>query len=268
MRVTVISSFMQKETKDFRLFLQNELIRRCESNPSYSLRSFASHLQTNPATLSTILSKKRTLTETAIKNFGIALQLEPSKIQSFIQNRNYKGEVQTYQELTQDTFISISEWYYDAILEMTRLKSFKPDPKWIAKVLDISVNEVSAAVERLIRIELLEIDKNGKWNDLSRFNSNTLDSDFSSAAMRKYQKKILEKSIDALQNLPRTERDHTSMMVCGNSKDLKKAKEMITEFRHKLADFLQREGVKSEEVFQIALSIFPITKTKGFKEKK
>ncbi len=250
---------MQKKTKDFRLYLQNELLRRCESNPSYSLRSFASQLQTNPATLSSILSKKRTLTETTIRKFGIALQLDPSNIQSFIQNSKL-GETATYQELTQDIFISISEWHYDAILEMTRLKNFQSDPKWIAKVLNISVNEVSAAIERLIRVELLEIDKNGKWKDLSRFNSNTIDADFSTAAMRKYQKKILEKSMEALENLSRTERDHTSMMVCGNLKDLKKAKEMIAEFRHKLAAFLQREGVKSEEVFQIAMSIFPLTK--------
>lgn len=249
---------MQKDSKDFRLYLQNELLRRCGANPRYSLRSFASNLQTNPAILSTILSKKRTLTEAHITKFGAALSLDPSTIQSFVQNLK-KRHISTYQELTQDVFLSISEWYYDAILEMTGLKSFKPDPKWIAKVLDISINEVNAAVERLIRLELLEIDKNGKLNDSSRSNSNTIDSDFSNIAMRKYQKKILEKSIEALEKLPRTDRDHTSMMVCGDPKDLKKVKEMIKEFRHSVAAYLERNGARSEEVFQLAVSIFPIT---------
>ena len=249
---------MQKDSKDFRLYLQNELLRRCEANPRYSLRSFASNLQTNPAILSTLLSKKRTLTEAHIRKFGTALSLDPSTVNNFVQSLK-EARTPTYQELTQDVFLAISEWYYDAILEMTGLKSFKPDSKWIAKVLGISINEVNAAVQRLIRLELLEIDKKGKWKDLSKSNSNTLDSDFSNVAMRKYQKKILEKSIEAVEKLPRTERDHTSMMVCGDPKDLKKVKEMIRDFRHSVAAYLERNSSKSEEVFQLAVSIFPIT---------
>jgi uncharacterized protein (TIGR02147 family) len=105
----------------------------------------------------------------------------------------------------------------------------------------------------------LAIDKNGDWKDTSRFNSNTLDSKSTSIAMRKYQKQILEKSIEALEALPRTDRDHTSMMVCGNQKDLAKAKEMITSFRRKLAEFLQRKNSAGDNVYQLSISIFPIT---------
>ncbi|MES2768677.1 MAG: TIGR02147 family protein [Bdellovibrionota bacterium] len=237
--------------------LQSELIKRCERNPSYSLRSFAKQLDIDPATLSSIISQKRPITEKTIKKLGTKLSLSPDELQNYI---SQKSTNELYAEFTQDLFAATSDWYHDAILELTRIKNFNPDFTWIAKTLDISVNQVRAAAERLCRLELLEIAPNGQWLDKSRFNSNTLDSDFSSAAMRKYQMQILEKSMKALEDLPRTERDHTSMMVCGNAKDLKKAKELITEFRHNLAAFFQRKNIASEHVYQISVSLFPITK--------
>lgn len=251
---------------DFRLFLQNQLVLRCEQNPRYSLRSFARQLGTNPATLSSILSRKRTITERTIKKFGLALQLSPQEILAFtkeIQTPDKKeAETKIYQELTHDTFVAVSDWHHDAILELTHVKDFQPDPKWIAHTLGISILTAKAAIERLLRLELLKIDDQGKWIDVARDNSNTLDSDFSSAAMRKYQKAILEKSIHALESLPRSERDHTSTMIVAKARDLKKAKQMIAEFRKKLATFLQRDGVKGEEVYQICVSLFPISNVK------
>ena len=44
--------------KDFRLYLQNEFVRRANKNPSYSLRSFARSLEVNDSTLSKLLSGK------------------------------------------------------------------------------------------------------------------------------------------------------------------------------------------------------------------
>lgn len=250
--------------KDFRLFLQQELIRRCDGNPAYSLRAFARHLRVDAATLSSLLAQKRKVTPKTVRKLGSALSLTPAQIDSFVTPlQPYLAELsstQTYQQITHDTFVAISDWYHDAILELTRVRDFKPEGRWIAKVLGISASEVNAAVDRLQRLELLEI-KNGKWVDASRFNSNTLDANFSSAAMRKYQKVILEKSIHALETLPRTERDHTSLMVVGNQKSLQKVKALIAKFRRQLADLLQSEK-PADEVYQISISLFPISKVK------
>ncbi|MEZ4871359.1 MAG: DUF4423 domain-containing protein [Bdellovibrionales bacterium] len=52
------------------------------------------------------------------------------------------------------------------LTELTSLKHFVPDPKWISSVLGITVNEVQDAVRRLKALELLEITEDGTWRDL------------------------------------------------------------------------------------------------------
>ena len=47
--------------------------------------------------------------------------------------------------------------YHFAILELTRLSEFRADSRWIARVLDISVDEVNVALQRLIRLDLLDM---------------------------------------------------------------------------------------------------------------
>lgn len=251
-------------TRDFRLFLQQELMRRCERNSGYSLRAFAKVLGVHHASLSRLLAQKRPFTTRLTKSICQALHLSPAEAELFLQNIPKKKSARAeepiqYRELTLDTFVSISEWYHDALLELTHLRSFKPNPKWIAKVLGITQNEVKIAAERLQRLELLEITAEGKWLDLSRDNTTNITNDFTSAALRKLQKKVLDLSGAALENLPRTQRDHTSLMVAVDFSDLPEVKERIKNFRHELAAFLQRKEAKADSVCQLAISFFPLT---------
>ena len=60
--------------------------------------------------------------------------------------RLQKTAVPEYQQLQMDTFRVISDWYHFGILELTYLKSFKSDPRWIAKALGIT--EIEAVLFR------------------------------------------------------------------------------------------------------------------------
>lgn len=164
-----------------------------------------------------------------------------------------------HQSLALDTFNVIADWYHDAILELTHIKNFKPDIKWIADCLGISPNEVRVAKERLERLDLLEV-SDGRWIDLSRNNTTNSSNDLTSAALRKLQKKILELSAEALMDLPRTERDHTSITVAMDSSDLNEVKKRIKNFRFELAAFIERKGAKADSVYQFAFSAFPLTR--------
>ncbi|MES2769146.1 MAG: TIGR02147 family protein [Bdellovibrionota bacterium] len=255
-----------KETHiDFRRFLQEELFRRCDKNKSYSLRAFALALGMNHATLSSILSGKRPLTTKAIVKLAAALNLSSKETQRFIKAQDFPLKASTerrqreHQILSLDVFHVVADWYHDAILELTRTKNFQPDSKWIAKTLGLSRIEVQAAVDRLVRLELLEIE-NDKWTDLSRNNTTNFNNDLSSAALRKLQQKVLELSLISLQELPRTERDHTSLMVAMQRSDLPEVKERIKKFRFELVEFIERKSVKPDSVFQFAFSAFPLTK--------
>lgn len=77
--------FMQDVNKnsDFRQFLEDELARRSQNYPRYSLRAFARHLEVDSSFLSKILNGKRTVTMRTIRMFGERLNLNPEELQRF-----------------------------------------------------------------------------------------------------------------------------------------------------------------------------------------
>src|SRR5262249_10820626 len=91
------------------------------------------------------------------------------------------GEVR---RLTRDAAMVLSDWHHFAILELVRLKSFRADSRWIARVLDLSVDDVNTALQRLLRLELLEMATKGRWIDRSGDAAASLE-DFTHAAVRK-----------------------------------------------------------------------------------
>lgn len=247
---------------DFRKFLQDELISRCKKNKGYSLRAFARQMGVNHATLSCLLAGKRTLTKAAIVKLSKALNLSSKQIDQFLhfhESTSQNSVMTEHQILTIETFTAISEWHYAAILELTHVTNFQPEIKWISASLGITIAEARDAVDRLVRLELLEINGD-KWIDTSRNITTNLTNNFTSAALRQLQSKILKLSHDALENLPRTQRDHTSLTVAMQTRDLDEVKERIKKFRFELVNFIERKKTKPDAVYQFAFSVFPLTK--------
>jgi transcriptional regulator with XRE-family HTH domain len=119
----------QSPSNSFRLRLQSELARRCTGNPQYSLRSFALHLGIDHSTLSQLLRGKRKLTQAAIQDLGSALKLGPDEIESYIAHHRRwpvaDPGVDEVTRLIRDAAEMIADWYHYAILELTRLESFR-----------------------------------------------------------------------------------------------------------------------------------------------
>ena len=123
-----VDSFrISSESQDFRQLLQAELVRRCNKNASYSLRAYAKSLGMSHATLSSILSGKRPLTKKAIIKISASLNLNKETIDLYLSRLNSNGDGTAkflnskiqHQQMALDTFAAISDWYHDAILELT-----------------------------------------------------------------------------------------------------------------------------------------------------
>src|SRR5215510_8487727 len=154
----------------FRLYLQSEMARRLSSNPQYSLRSFALQLGINHSTLSQLLRGKRALTPRMIKNLGERLGLRPEEIEAFISRERQAADTVISREirwLTMETVALLSDGSHRAILEMTSMEGFVPDTRWIARALDLTVDEVNMALSRLTRLGLLEMAAADRWVDRS-----------------------------------------------------------------------------------------------------
>lgn len=251
------------QASEFRFVLQDKLLQRCRDNPRYSLRAFAKSLQVSPSALSAMINGKRPITDKMTRKLGLELGLKLEQLDQFLSHSQSSTPTPTYQQLTLDTYTFISDWYHYAILELTRLKHFESDPAWISQTLGISRSETNAAIERLIRLGLLAIDKKGRMIDTSENGLATnINGDLTSIAAKKLQKQILEKSIKALEEVPVEDRNHTSMTMAIHPQDLHEATEKIKIFRRELCQYFERRP-KPTQIYQLSISLFPVTKIKN-----
>jgi uncharacterized protein (TIGR02147 family) len=180
----------------FRLHLQTELGRRCAGNPQYSLRAFAKYLVIDHATLSQLLRCKRRFTQATIEKLGKRLRLDDSLIAGYVaweqqasQLAESAATLHEVQQLARDTANLISDWYHFAILELIHLPQFKPDTRWIARVLEITPDECNVALTRLMRLRLLEMKATDCWIDRSGSAAASMN-EFAQATIAKLQEQV------------------------------------------------------------------------------
>jgi uncharacterized protein (TIGR02147 family) len=245
---------------DFRLFLQNELVRRCKTNPRYSLRAFSRALGVEPSAMSKLLSGKRAISRPMFERLAKRLALEPAEVRHFqgaTAQPMKRGE--TFSQISADAFQVIADWYHFALLELMTVDNFRHDPAWIARALGLTVSEVRFAIERLERLGLLAVAADGSLTRMER-DLTTIGADFTTAALRKMQRQILEMAARALDEVPIERRDQSAMTMAINADKLPEAKERIKAFRRKLCAFLEADPPK-HDVYQLSIALYPVSDT-------
>jgi uncharacterized protein (TIGR02147 family) len=133
--------------------------------------------------------------------------------------------------------------------------------RWIAKRLDVNVNQIKIAVERLQRLGILEIKKPGVWIDKTDGFTTHYQKEKTNEARKSYQLQLIEKSRQSLLQDDYNLRDHSSMTMAIDPRDIMKAKDEIEKFRIHLSRLL--EATKNrKEVYQLQIGFFPLTRKK------
>ena len=168
MKNTVVTS-QAPAPRGCRDVLQEELARRCTDNPQYSLRAFARDLGTDHSSLSQVLRGRRRLTERAVRAFGAALGLDATTLDGYVALEARRADpgadeaaLRSVRELTEDALAVVSGLEHHAILELTHLDAFRPDVSWIARVLDLTPDQVNVALQRLVRLGMLTMENLGE----------------------------------------------------------------------------------------------------------
>jgi uncharacterized protein (TIGR02147 family) len=260
---------------DYREFLRHELERRVQTNTRYSLRAFARDLSVAPQVLSGVISGKKNISPEVAVEIAKRLKLDNEELSYFhdlvelsqaksdslkevIQYRltKYNGN-QTYRVLQEDVFKILADWYHGAILELTFTSEFQNDPVWIAKRLGITPLEARQAIERLLRLELLE-----EIGGLLRKTEVNITStqDIPSAALKQVALQLIDKASDAIAAQSVDERDIGTMTMAIDPKRLPQAKRMIRKFRRELTEYL--EAGSRSEVYCFASQLFSLTTAK------
>lgn len=151
----------------FGAVLRAELTRRCAKNESYSLRAFAKFLAVDHATLSQIIRGRRELTAETIERLGERLGLSPEVIEAFVEDaRSSRAAPPSHSHsIAAEAERIAADPIHHSILALMTTADFRPDSRFIAQVLDATVDEVNVAVQRLARFGILRMGTSADWRD-------------------------------------------------------------------------------------------------------
>lgn len=230
-------------------------------------------MQLSPSFLNKLIKGERAFTERTIEIMAEKIPLDPESLRYYRLNLKSKSaqfkKEQVYHPMDLDEFQLISDWYHFAILELTTLPGFDPEPKAVAQSLGISVHQASVAIESLIRLGRLRVLPSGRL-ELTQSSNTIIGPEIALPATRNQQTQILELAVRAMEEVPIERRSQTSMTLALPTSRLPEAKALLSEFRRKFTDLLQRPPANNESehlrdaVYQLSLSFFPLTPTKPF----
>ena len=235
--------------------LRQELIARQSRNASYSIRSFARDLEISPATLSQVLSSKRTLSKKSLLKVSDKLSFKPSEIALGIQ-RSRDVLDHEFRTLADDEFHMLSDWFYFAILSWAGTGKAKASSSAVAKHFGLSELQAADAIERLKRLGIIQVKGDRIVYDGRPLKTT---SDIPSSAARKLQRDHLALAALSIERDAIQTRDMTSMTFSADVTRIPEAKEMIKKFRRRLTRFLEGDGAR-EPVYVFSLQLFPVSK--------
>jgi uncharacterized protein (TIGR02147 family) len=251
----------------FRQFLQGELGRRCRDNPQYSMRAFARFLRTDHATLSQVLRGKRRATATTIRRLGARLDLAHTRVERFVEAERSGGarisgtpvDIAGVRELTSETLDAIADWHDWAILELMRVQSFVPDARWIARVLDCSLDEVQLAIHRLVRFGFLEMTGRRQWVDRTGNVLQTSDQ-FARVAVERLAAQLHQLSLRVARASGSHRWTQTATTIAVSAATVPAVIARLAQVRAEIVTLLEREPAR-DAVYHLAISFIPITES-------
>lgn len=251
--------------------LTAEYAVRRKRAPEFSLRDFASALGMSSGALSELLSGKRKMGPRLAARLAERMELSPEARDRFLRDardaRWSAGGVQRqgamstnigdadFLTLTEDQFRVVADWEHYAILSLIKTNNFRSDPHWIAMRLGLTVQEILAALQRLIRMGLLARD-NGKLCRTSPRVTTTRD--VPSAAVRTGHRQTLEQAIGCIDSVSVDFRDLSGITIPIDPARIPEMKESIREFRR---GFMERFSTgELTEVYNMNIQLVPLTK--------
>lgn len=160
----------------------------------------------------------------------------------------------------QESLEYFSEWFHPVIREMTRMKNFSSDEKWVISRL------INRLMPRHVRESLQLLEKLG----LIAYHPDTKTFHFSGEHVTpersvgkwagiRYHQKMLEMAAHALTSTPKHRRDVNAVTICISDHQLPRILEIV----HKAcADILEIEKQVDDpdQVYQVNIQVFPFTK--------
>lgn len=135
----------------FRCLLRHQLAERCRRNPHYSIRAFALWLRVDHSTLAKLIRGIRPISISTVVRLGTRLGLDRTQVEEYLAG-NVMPPVTDQPPLP------------EAILGLVTRPGFRPDSRWIARVLGITADDVNRVLPELLRSRQLAMVGRRRWS--------------------------------------------------------------------------------------------------------
>lgn len=270
---------------NYRDFLRDYYLKAKAKDKKFSYRYFARILgYTSPIFVKRVIDGSRNITEDGLQRFTKALKFNKEEADFFkhlvlLNQSKTEEEKRGYAQkllrtrsfrrllpLKEAQFNYYAHWYLVPVRELVGLPQFKEDPQWIAEALTPSITPVQAkrAIDELQRLGLIERDATGHLCQTTV--DVTSPDEIISTFKADWLVDIIRMGGESIRRISREKRDVSSVTIGVSTGALEDIKELARNFRREVMEVASRERDSSQNVYQLNIQLFPLTKLTGEKK--
>lgn len=269
------------DTSDFREYLSLIYAEAKLRDPAYTYARMSEHLGVGSTNAHTIISGKRPLTLKTAERIAEALGLTGISKKYFLntvkkqrartagdRDEVFEEQLSLRQrelptELDRHQLAFFEHWYHAAIMELLRLDHAESTTDWIGANIrpEIPHAKISESLSLLQSLGYLAFDA-GRQRLYPTDATISTGNEVLSLALMSFHRQMLKLSLEALDNLPREERDISAITVTASTALFDQFKNEIVAMRKRFLQ-LSAEDQAATEVVQINFQLFPLVKRKG-----
>lgn len=277
-------SFMNKQPEvnifdyvDFRIYLKDFFNEKKKIDKKYSQRFIIQKVgASSSGWFADMISGRKKLSATFQMRLVQLLHIGPREQQYFnalvdynqadsheIKESTYK-KLLDFHELKLETlghehYEYFTKWYYTAIRELILIKEFSGDFNGLAKTLMPSITPTQAkeAITLLEKLDLIEQTPRGVWE--AKVQHVRKDTKSQPLHFINYLKSNMNVAIEALDKIPKEERDFSALLVGLSEENFQTVKSDIQELKDKIKA-LSAEPQEEGRIYQVLIQAFPMSR--------
>lgn len=267
---------------DYRKFLRDAFEALKAGERKTSFRSFAKEAgYTSPNFLQLVIAGTRNLSPANLPGTMRAIGLNKQESEFFAsmvgfeQAQGFEEKNFHYQRMLRSRrytearpidkgqYEYFEQWYHPVVREMLAHGEFTGDPAWIARRIHpaLTVSQVERSIELLNRLGMIrKEDGDGKWMQAEPLISTP--AEVASLAVANYHRSVLKLASESIEAFSPGERDLRAATLGIPKSAFPAIKRKMEELWREILAASQAGG-KVEQVYQVNLQVFPLTKSEG-----
>lgn len=259
---------------DYRAFLRDWFVEAKQTSSALSYRFLATRMEIDPGFLVHIFHGQKHLSEKHLQPLVKVLKLDKRQGEYFQRLVGFckaKGEQEIgrrfnelmelretrVRELSASHYRYYQNWYVPAIRCLVAARKVHGDGAELSGILRPQITQAQAreAIRLLAKLGMIHKASDGAWEPTDAHVSSG--DAWTHLAIRSFQKQTLQLAMDAMESIPKDQREISTMTLAIAREEMATVQEMVREFRSKLAKWAVSTP-NADMVYQMNIQVFPL----------